>query len=277
MILDANKMCFTTVANGSYQQYIPWWLYFLDQAYPESHKMIFLDRHIEENIEEILSILPFSFVVKENAFDEYGRVDGETIKCLRWLMFDPVFELFDCLSIGDVDMAICKEFPSYMQQHLSHCELLDIPYSNCIRASSGPNRMGGIHVVKPKEWFKIMMPVIDKYRSELIAGELGRRVPKIGAGFNERFLLQMILESDLGEIPKNLSDTYWSFLTTSAHHGVHIRLAELGIDNLKKSRGYSFRKSEFLAACQSSLFDELVIKSPKIGSILRQVMKSYGA
>lgn len=272
---DESKMCFVTVANKPYQQYIPWWLYFLNQAYPESHKMVLLDGQITNDIKDILSILPNSFQIKENAFDGHTQVDGRTIQCLRWVAFDPMFELFDCLSIGDIDMAICKESPSYMQQHLSHCELLNVPYSNCIRANSNPSRVGGIHVVKPKEWFAIMKPVLDKYRSELRHGKLGRMVAKIGADFNEQFLLQMILESDLGEVPTNLSDTYWSCLTTSAHHGVHIRLAELGIDRLKKSKGYSSRRLEFLTACQTPLFNELVVKSPKIGYVLNEVIQSY--
>jgi hypothetical protein len=32
-----------TVANLGYQQYIPWFLYFLNRAYPEAHKLILLD------------------------------------------------------------------------------------------------------------------------------------------------------------------------------------------------------------------------------------------
>ncbi len=273
---NESKMCFVTVVNDLYQQYVPWWLYFLNQSYPESHKMVFLDGKITNSIKDILTILPGNFDIKENAFSGYANVDGRTIQCLRWLIFDPKFELFDCLSIGDVDMAICKESPSYMEQHLSHCELLNIPYSNCIRTNSNPKRMGGIHVVKPKEWFEIMMPILNKYILELRDGEFGRKVRKMGADFNERFLLQMILESNLGEIPTNLSDTYWSSLVTSAHHGVHIRLAELGISNLQRSMGYSHRKLEFLAACKTPLFEKLAIKSPEIGRILYQVIKSYG-
>ena len=162
-----------------------------------------------------------------------------------------------------------------MKQHLSHCELLNIPYSNCIRANSNPKRMGGVHVVKPKEWFKIMKPVIDKYRSEFRDGALRHKVLEMVVYFNELFILRMILESNLGELPINLSSTFWSSMKTSAHHGVHIRLAEIGIDRLIKSKGYSSRKLEFIDACKTQLFDKLAVKSPKIGSILRQVMKNY--
>jgi len=269
------KMCFMTVANQPYQRYIPWWIYFLHQAYPEAHKMVFLDGQVTKSIQDILAILPNNFTIRENAFDGYTQADGMTILFLRWLIFDPMFEQFDCLSIGDIDMAICKESPSYMEQHLAHCELLNIPYSNCIRANSNPRRMGGIHVVKPREWFATMAPVLDTYRRKLRAGELQHIMRAMGPDFNERLLLQMILESDLGEPPANLSDTYWYFLVTSAHHGIHIRLAEHGMARLQKSKGYAKRKSEVLAACQTPLFKKLATKSPKIGSILNQVARTY--
>lgn len=277
MIVDESKMCFATVANRPYQHYIPWWLYFLDQAYPKSHKVVFLDGPVVKSIAEILATLSGSFEIKENAFDEYTKVDDKIIRCLRWLILDPMFEQFDCLSMGDVDMAICKESPSYMEQHLSHCELLEIPYSNCIRAKTKPARMGGIHVIKPKEWFEVMTPIIEKYRSEFVSQGLKHRVLQMGKGFNEQFLLKMIIESDLGAVPTNLSSTYWTSLVTSAHHGIHIRLAELTINKLKKSKGYLSRKSEFLAACENPLFDHLVGKLPKIGVVLNRVRKSYSA
>lgn len=277
MIVDESRMCFATVADESYQHYIPWWLYFLDYAYPKSHKVVFLDGPIVKSIAEILATQSGSFEIKENAFDEYPKVDGQIIRCLRWLVFDSIFEQFDCLSMGDVDMAICGESPSYMEQHLSHCELLELPYSNCIRTNSQPRRIGGIHVVKPKEWFEVMMPIIEKYREEFRSQGLKHRVLQMGRGFNEQFLLKMIVESGLGEVPTNLSSTYWSSLVTSAHHGIHIRLAELATNKLKESRGYASRKSEFLAACETPMFAQLAVKLPKIGDVLKQVVKNYNA
>jgi hypothetical protein len=158
-----------------------------------------------------------------------------------------------------------------MQQHLTHCDLLNIPYSNCIRADSKPKRMCGIHIVKPREWFKAMRPIIDKYRPMLKAGEI--KLSSIG--FNEILLLRMIIESNLGEPPPNLSPTYWSSMVTSHHHGIHLQLAQHSIDKFKKSKGYTKRKSEFLAACRTDLFNELRIQSPKIGSVLNSIAKSY--
>ena len=40
---NESKMCFLTVANRPYQQYVPWFIYFLNRAYPKAHKLVLLD------------------------------------------------------------------------------------------------------------------------------------------------------------------------------------------------------------------------------------------
>jgi len=132
--------------------------------------------------------------------------------------------------------------------------------------------MGGIHVIKPREWFVTMRPIIAKYRSMLQAGKIN--LPE--HGFNEQLLLHMIIESELGEPPANLFDTYWLALATSNHHGTHIRLAECGgIHGLQSAKGYRIHKPEILAAVQTPLFRQLSAMSPKIGSVLQSIAKAY--
>jgi hypothetical protein len=271
---DESKMCFMTVANRSYQKYVPWFLYFLNRAYPKAHKLVLLDEAIIDNVQQMLTLLSGNFEIRERAFPEYTKTDANTIKCLRWLMFEPAFEQYDCMSIGDVDMAVYLESPSYMDQHLSHCEQLGIPYSNFIRpATAGPRRLCGVHVVKPREWFTAIRPMIDKYRPMLKTGNI--HLPKYG--FNEQLLLRMIIESDFGEPPSNLSETYWPSLATSNHHGTHIRLAEYsGIKGLQKARGYKTHKLEIFAAIETSLFAQLSEMSPQIGNVLKTIARFYG-
>jgi hypothetical protein len=270
---DESRMCFMTVANKPYQKYIPWFLYFLNRAYPKAHKLILLDENLMDNIRQMLTLLSGNFEIRERAFPEYTHTDANTIKCLRWLVYEPSFDQYDCMSIGDVDMAIYREIPSYMDQHLAHCNELGIPYSNFIRPlQAGPRRLGGIHVIKPKEWFEAIRPLINKYRSRLKDGSID--FPE--QGFNEQLLLRIIIESDLGEPPGNLSDTYWPSLATSNHHGTHIRLAECGgIKGLQGARGYRIHKPEILAAVQTPLFYQLSVLSPKIGGILKTIALAY--
>lgn len=266
-------MCFMTVANQPYQKYVPWFLYFLNRAYPESRKLVLLDVTMTDEIKRMVSLLSGNFEVRENSFHEYDKADANTIKCLRWLTYEPEFEQYDCMSIGDVDMATYIETPSYMDQHLSHCDQLKIPYSNFVRPpQAGPRRMSGIHVFKPREWFGAVRPMIDKYRPMLVAGTIN--LPE--QGFNEQLLLKMIVESKLGEPPANLFDTYWSSLATSNHHGTHIRLAECGgIQGLKGARGYRTHKPEIISAVQTPLFKSLADLSPQIGKTLLTIADAY--
>lgn len=268
------KMCFMTVANKPYQKYIPWYLYFLNRAYPKAYKLILLDGKITDKIKPMITLLSGNFEIRENVYSPaFTNIDGDTIKCLRWLTYEPKFEEFDCMSIGDIDMAIYKESPSYMEQHLAHCDQLGIPYSNFMRPSSaGPKRVGGINVIKPREWFNAVIPVIKKYLLLLQNHQLN--LPSYG--MNEQLLLKIIQESSLGQPPDNLSETYWSSLVTSNHHGTHIRLAEHGgIQGLKGARNYQFHKSEILAAVQTSLFEKLSMISPQIADILGKIARAY--
>jgi len=270
-MIDETKMCFMTVANRSYQQYVPWFLYFLNRAYPDAQKLILLDEALEKNVQQMVNLLSGNFEVRENAFKEYTQTDANTIKCLRWLTYEPSFDQYDCMSIGDVDMAIYKETPTYMDQHIAHCDKMKIPYSNFVRPSK-PRRVCGVHVIKPREWFTSINPMIDKYRPMLKSGNI-HLSPE---GFNEQLLLRMIVESDLGEPPSNLSETYWPSLATSNHHGTHIRLAEHGgIAGLQKAKGYLDHKAEILDAVETPLFKQLSARSPYIGNMLKTVANAY--
>ncbi len=273
MMCDEGRTCFMTVANQPYQKYVPWFLYFLNRAYPEARKLVLLDEIMDDNIRRMIELLYGNYEVREKAFCEYTKADAVIIKCLRWLVYEPEFEQYDCMSIGDVDMAIYKESPSYMDQHLAHCDQLTIPYSNFIRPpTAGPRRMGGINVFKPKEWFAAIRPMISKYRPMLRDGKI--TLPE--HGFNEQLLLRMIVESYLGEPPSNLSETYWSSLATSNHHGTHIRLAEHGgIIGLQGANGFRIHKPEILAAVQTPLFKQLLEMSPQIGGILKKIAEAY--
>ncbi len=270
---DESKMCFMTVANHPYQKYVPWFLYFLGRAYPDAKKLVLLDGKMTDKVRDMLALLDGNFEVREDSFYEYEKTDANTIKCLRWLTWEPEFEQYDCMSIGDVDMAIYKETPPYMDQHLAHCEQLGIPYSNFMRPpSAGPRRMGGINVFKPKEWFAAVSPLITKYRLMLHANLI--RLPE--QGFNEQLLLKLITESSLGEPPENLSETYWPALTTSNHHGTHIRLAEMGgIEGLKGANGYLYHRPQIIAATRTPLFKQLSDLSPVDGWILQQIARAY--
>jgi hypothetical protein len=262
------KMCFFSVANGEYQKFIPWFLFSIHEAYPESNQIIYVDGKIQNNVKKALNLLNGNFIVRENAFDKYGKMDKNRIKYMRWLIHDPLFDQFDCLSIGDVDFIICKEDPTYMEQHLKHCELIGLPYSNFVRPLHvGPPRLSGINVVKPKEWFSAMDKVMDKYRVLLQQNNIQFPNPM---GLNEQLLLKMVKESSLGDPPDDLFDTYWNSLKSSNHHGVHINLAMGGPNSYRKTINYELNRDELRRICTTYIFNRLKDMFPRIGKAIEQ-------
>jgi len=266
------KMCFATVTNSAYQQYIPWFAYFIGRAYPEARCMFFVDGVLKSHVRKMLAEVFYdNFLVRENAFQPYENLDPLSIKYLRWLLVAPEFHDFDCLYMGDVDMAIFKEKPSYAEQHLAHCEMIGLPYSNFVRPNNN-RALCGIHVVKPKEWFETMMPTIEKYRDKFARGEIWYNAPSQ----NEKMLYQMIAESPLGSPPNDLLNSYHECLVSSNHHGIHIRNAELnGFEGLKGARNHEIHAKEIIESTQSPLFDRLASMSPGVGRMMKQVAGWY--
>lgn len=266
------RMCFTTVANNKYQEYIPWFTYFIHMAYPDAQCMVFLDNRLNKHVKKIMNHLDFaSVVIQENAFAPYNNLNALDIKYLRWLLYIPAFRDFDCLSMGDVDMAIFHESPSYAEQHLAHCQMTQLPYSNFVRP--GRKVMGGINVVIPNAWFDVMEPVLIKYRKKFAMNQISYRHPSQ----NEQMLYQMISESTLTEPSKTLLDSYHNCLVSSNHHGIHIRNAELnGIRGLQQARNHIAHKDKIIQLTNTDVFKDLRQLSPRIGHLLSQVSKAYG-
>ena len=260
-----DKMCFMSVANSVYQGFIPWYIFFLQEAYPEAHKTVLIDGCLSDSASSALSILDANYIIRENAFSDFGsNIDKNTIKMLRWLTYIEEFDSFDCLSIGDIDFAICKENPSYMEQHLSHCDDIGLPYSNFVRPERP--RLSGVHVVRPREWFAVMRPIMRKYRKLLKSGKLVFERP---SGANEQLLFKMVAESSFGT-PQDTSSSYNQCITSSAHHGVHLRLVKKrGIKGYKRIKNYSNHRNELRRICETSKFKQLSQLSPDIADDIR--------
>jgi len=268
-----SSMCFVTAVNRRYAEYIPWFIYYNNLAYPDSHTEIWLDHDPSRELRGALRIVADcgSWDINANAFGpEFVDVNALTIKYLRWVTWKPRLMDYDCVSIGDVDMAYCPETPSYADQHLAHCEATGLPYSNFRR----PNRdvLGGIHVVKPREWYTTMAPILYEYRNLLKKGRVHFDPPSQ----NEKLLFTMIAESDLGTPPQDLTETYHQCLASSNHHGVHIRNMELNsTEGLKGARKHENHKQNIVESVTTDRFKALAKASPRIGAIMNSIADFY--
>jgi len=267
------SMCFVTAVNKRYAEYIPWFIYYNHLAYPDSHTEILLDH--QPTRELIGALAPVKHcgswdIVSEAFGPDFVNVNALTIKYLRWLIALDYLMDYDCVSIGDVDMAYCRETPSYADQHLAHCRMTGLPYSNFRRP--GRDVLGGIHVVRPREWYEAIEDVQDKYMHLLRSGKLHFESPSQ----NEKLLFTMIAESSLGIPPLDLLDTYHCCLASSNHHGVHIRNMELNsTEGLKGARKHENHKQNIVESVKTDRFEQLAKASPRIGEIMNSIADFY--
>lgn len=216
---NVNTLCITTVVNEMYQEFIPWFVYFIKESYPEYYISIFLIGKANKKVRRCLDLIGGNFCLHENCYSGYPA-NVLITKCLRWTNYSDEFEKFDYIYTGDIDMLICKEEPSLLQQHIQHCDFIGLPYSNQIRGfgdwKNKPRRLTGLHFVKRNEWYTAMRNIMIKY---------DRLLQKncVTYGQNEVMLYQMVKESSL-KLPKEIDEISDSEYRFRPHHGLHLGL-----------------------------------------------------
>lgn len=202
-----NKLCVSTVVNRLYQKYIPMFLYFCLKSYPMYGIKLFLTEKIDEKYRDIINKLRELGTIElvENYGKEFPKNIHHELKTLRWLLEAKFFDAYDYMYIGDIDIIICKEKESLLDQHLKHCIDINLPYSNSVRPNS--ERLSGLHFVKKNEYYEKVNDVMQKYRILLKNSVL--RDAK-----NEETLYKIVKESGF------LLPNGWF----RPHHGLHLHL-----------------------------------------------------
>lgn len=221
------KLCFTTIVHGKiYQRYAPMFVYSCLKAYPFSTVKLFFTGDIDTNFHKAFDCLGDvgNFIIEQNRFHSFPK-ENQPLKSIRWVLPSHYFAEYENVYIGDIDILICREVPSLLEQHLEHCQKQCLPYSNMVRPNS--TRLSGLHFIKKDEYYIYMKDVIKKYKRLLKTGKLKDK--------NEMVLYRMIQESSLG-FP---TDQF------RPHHGLHLGLWRSGprILNEKKWKGVGGKKS----------------------------------
>ena len=255
------SICLTTYVFGEiYQYYIPLIIYSLLKAYPDYYPIIFVHDEINPKTKKILDEIRKElgeFKIVENYYNEYKIKHIQKGKSIRWIMDHEEILNFDYCYFIDIDMFYVKESPSLLNQHINHCKVLDLPYSNLIRKKTfhpwrkgninqrikGLNlfeslkigaklsiesyKLSGLHFVKTKEYYSGLKNVLNKYKDFIFSEKSFVHHP---AGFNnECFLYDMIKDSGMGLplLEKNYGPhllDYKNFdkVGFRPHHGIHL-------------------------------------------------------
>tara|TARA_B100000809_G_scaffold264691_1_gene321216 strand:- start:1903 stop:2643 length:741 start_codon:yes stop_codon:yes gene_type:complete len=154
--------------------------------------------------------------------------DPQMFKALRWVTYDPEFEEFDCVFIGDVDMMILRESPDICQSHLDHCRQFNLPYSNLVRRSPA-NRLHGTHFVVVQDYYPGIRSIMEREHDRIYRHDFR-------ATNNEELLLNIIEEAGFG-FPLDRS----GFIR---HHGVHLRVFndDKDLAHYRQQSSHAFRE-----------------------------------
>lgn len=241
------KLCISTVVNKIYQKYIPIFLYFCLKSYPDYGIKLFLTEKIDEKYRGVINKLRGLGTIElvENYGKEFPKNTHHELKIIRWLLEANDFGMYDYVYVGDVDIIICKEDKPLLDQHLEHCAVTGLPYSNSVRPNS--RRLSGLHFMKKSEYYIEMDVIIQKYRKMLMTGRLGNTK-------NEEVLYRMVEESSL-----KFSEEWFR-----PHHGLHLgiwrkkadqSLDEFLIYNEEYKYGEYYKFYKYLK--EDSLFKEI--------------------
>lgn len=174
------KLVFSSFVFGSYQKYIPYYIYSIWKTQPNCFVKIFIESSLESNIYETLEYLKrikidnFEIVILEDCFEEYKvhKMKGGGVRTLiRYLIGREGFNHFDYVYIGDIDILFLPEEQSILDFHIKQLTKLDLPFSNKVRLDKNgelTERLTGLHFFKTKEYLEKINPIITRIKKDKI-------------------------------------------------------------------------------------------------------------
>lgn len=172
MMAVKSNLCFSTFVFGTYQKYIPYYIYSIAKTYPESFTKVIIEDKLDLNIFEVLNLIKkkinYSFEIIElnTSFSHYEKfvMRGSGAKTMvRWLFDSSYFQGFEYVYIGDVDILFLREKMPLLELHIQQMNSIKAPFSNKVRVDKEGNlttRLTGLHFLKTEEYFNKIDPII---------------------------------------------------------------------------------------------------------------------
>lgn len=232
--MNLKSFCFASFVFGSYEKYIPFYIYSISKSYPEAFVKIFTEDDLSENVKKSLDFLMKSGFENFQILDpklpndyysefNFGNGKNQTGKLARWLLNYSYFEEFSYCYIGDVDFIHLPEKIHIVDFHKKNMEKFGLPFSNMVRKDKSGTpirRMAGWHFFEPKNYYEKVEPIINKLKNnrEYRYGYL-KKLER-----NEHFLYELTKEA-FNFDDHELSKMYRPW------HGLHIGISR-GNENI---------------------------------------------
>lgn len=215
-----------------YEYFIPWFLLFFLDSYPEYSIRILHPTKPGPEIYEALRWIEGDFKIVENAFPDFklnkqGNI-GRLIKHLHYLTYLEEFKDFRYLLIlGDVDMLMMRDTVNVLDAHIRYMEITGFPYSVGIRWDVYPNikRIFSRSLYEIETWFN--KAPYEKYRRLLKEGKLLRKgkgdllkdeevaymmIDEMGLGFPPRMNVaeyDLVFGKEIGNLKRKFPKFWW--------------------------------------------------------------------
>jgi len=181
------ELVFSSFVFGSYQKYIPYYIYSIWKTHPNGFVKIFIENKLESKIFKSLEYLNqmgvrnFEIVLWDSAHDDYGiyKIRGGGKKLTRWVLDYEYFNDFNYAYIGDIDILFLSEEMSILDFHKKQMIKLELPFSNKVRSDENGKtveRLTGLHFFEIKKYFEKINPIISRinkdkeYRDKYLQG-----------------------------------------------------------------------------------------------------------
>ncbi|MDX1774834.1 hypothetical protein [Oceanihabitans sediminis] len=171
------SLVFSSFVFGSYQKYIPYYIYSICKTHPRAHVKIFIEKPLEQDISKVLDYLKLNGVDKfeviewKASFDDFQsyKIRGGGKKLIRWILSKEYFDAFDYAYIGDIDILFLPEQMSILDFHIRQLVKFQMPFSNKVRLDKDgevTERLTGLHFFKTKEYFDKINPNISRIKTD---------------------------------------------------------------------------------------------------------------
>lgn len=176
------KDAFSVFVFGKYEIYLPYYIYTIEQVYPNCDVIVFYNDKLSEKISKYINQKSFvkiyeDFYQEYDYFRNYKMFGGGGLTLLRYLIPGSFFEGYRYVYFGDVDVVILKDYISLFDFHKNQIINCNVPFSNRIRFKPDgkiSKRLTGLHFVEVMPYFKSMDLIIQnvllnkKFREEII-------------------------------------------------------------------------------------------------------------
>lgn len=251
----------TFIFGREYQGYIPIYFYSIYKHYPEYDAVVYVDRKISQSTQKLVEQIPgYGEKYKIVPVDRVKKkLSSQQMKAYRWLLYDDMFDAYQYIYIGDIDIYICKESVPLHEQHIRHMNSQKLVYSNIVRNySHAPailerwqnkltkigihfsvtgiyyrffyhKRLSGLHFVNTEAYYKAINKQRQKFFRVYYKTDIVSRLYswKMKSYSNEALLYYLVAQSRL-RLPKQVSGNADILLCEDPnsykfrpHHGLH--------------------------------------------------------